>query len=116
MDALGPTEKVTDAENNNIGSTENRFNGSTSSSSLANAAALAIARNRNPALHPTRGDSPYPSDAHSTTPFQSLAHPTREDSPYPSDAPSTTPFLSLAESAANAQLQLQQQINLMAQV
>jgi hypothetical protein len=88
MDTLGPAiEKATDAETNNIGSTETLLTGSTSSSSLA--------RNRNPALHPTREDSPYPID---------------------DDASSTTPFQSLAESAANAQLQLQQQINLMAQV
>ena len=87
MDTFGPAvEKATDADTNNIGTTENLLNGSTSSSSLA--------RNRNPALHPTREDSPYPID----------------------DETSTTPFQSLAESAANAQLQLQQQITLMAQV
>jgi hypothetical protein len=71
---------------------------SSSSTSTTNLGTFFSLRGRNPALHPTRESTPYPHVDDSTA----------DASPYQHQ--------SLAETAANAQLQLQQQINLMAQV
>jgi len=92
-------QKETNAENfSNENNNQLQVSEQQQSNSLTASSSLLVNlrnNNRNPALHPTREDSPYPG---------------REE------LAAASTLNSLAESAATASLRLQHQINLMAQV